>query len=175
MEYHRQSIRLDGFDYSEKRLYFVTVCTHTREEIFGSITDGKMTLNDVGKMVDKTIKSMENKFPVLIDSCQIMPDHVHVVLNVGATLVVAHNENKNHGEIYRAGTRPAPTVGDIVGAFKSLSTNEYIHHVKNDDWPMFDHKLWQRNYFEHIIRNEKEYYAIIQYIRDNPIHYGENQ
>jgi REP element-mobilizing transposase RayT len=172
----RVSHRLSGYDYSSSALYFVTICIQDRVKIFGSIHDGKMLLNDAGKMIDKTIKSMENKFPVLIDSCQIMPDHIHMILNVGATLVVAYNDKTNNtNEICRAGTRPAPTVGNIVGVFKSLSTNEYIYHVKHDHWTMFNRTLWQRNYYDHIIRNEKEYWMIRQYIVNNPLHWNDDE
>ena len=63
----------------------------------------------------------------------------------------------------------APTVGDVVGAFKSLTTNEYIRGVKNNGWSRFNKNLWQRNYYEHIIRNEKSCYQISEYIQTNPL------
>jgi hypothetical protein len=99
--------------------------------------------------------------------------------------VDAHNEtisnNKNYIENnnnvdendYRAGTRPAPTfmLGDIIGAFKSITTNEYIVGVKNHNWKPFNKKLWQRNYYERIIRNEMELNAIRQYIINNPLNW----
>jgi len=68
----------------------------------------------------------------------------------------------------RAGIKPAPTVGDIIGAFKSLTTHEYIIGVKNNEWKPFDKRLWQRNYYERIIRNENELNNIRRYIQDNP-------
>jgi REP element-mobilizing transposase RayT len=123
-----------------------------------------------------------------------MPNHFHTILEiipVGATLVVAPNTNNKGQSIGQprgiaptiaAGITPtiAPTgiptiastgktVGDIVGAFKSMTTNEYIRGVKNNNWQRFNKKLWQRNYWEHIIRNENEYNQISQYIIDNPL------
>jgi REP element-mobilizing transposase RayT len=68
----------------------------------------------------------------------------------------------------RAGTRPAPTLGEITGAFKSITTNEYIRSVKTKNWPPFNKHFWQRNYYEHIIRNDAELNKIRQYIITNP-------
>ena len=69
----------------------------------------------------------------------------------------------------RAGTRPAPTLGEIIGAFKSMSTKEYINNVKINNWPRFNNRLWQRNFYEHIIRNDAELSRIRQYIVENPL------
>ena len=69
----------------------------------------------------------------------------------------------------RAGTRPAPTLGDVVGAFKSLTTHRYVIGVRNHGWPRFQRRLWQRNYDEHIIRNAGELKQVRQYIADNPV------
>ncbi|TXK95032.1 hypothetical protein BMR02_01830 [Methylococcaceae bacterium HT1] len=67
------------------------------------------------------------------------------------------------------------TVGDVVGAFKSLSTNEYIQQVKSNNWPRFNKRLWQRNYYEHIIRNEDSHLIISQYIQSNPVKWQEDK
>jgi putative transposase len=75
----------------------------------------------------------------------------------------------------RAGTRPAPKVGDVVGAFKSLTTNEYIKNVKQNNWQSFAGKLWQRDYYEHIIRNEESYLKIAEYIQNNPLKWQEDK
>ena len=69
----------------------------------------------------------------------------------------------------------APTVGDVVGAFKSLSTNDYIRNVKQNNWQPFNKKLWQRNYYEHIIRDEKTYYQISEYIQTNPLKWQDDK
>lgn len=69
----------------------------------------------------------------------------------------------------------APTVGDVVGAFKSLTTNEYIRGVKNNGWARFNKNLWQRNYYEHIIRNEKSCYQILEYIQTNPLKWQDDK
>jgi REP-associated tyrosine transposase len=69
----------------------------------------------------------------------------------------------------------APTVGNVVGAFKSLSTNEYIRNVKQNNWRTFDNKLWQRNYYEYIIRDEKSYYQISEYIQNNALKWQDDK
>jgi REP element-mobilizing transposase RayT len=97
---------------------------------------------------------------------------------VGATLVVAHEVVAPE---QRAGTSPAPTnaivkttLGDIVGAFKSIATHEYILAVRRGNLPPFAGKIWQRNYYEHIIRNERDWERIRQYIRENPARWAED-
>jgi hypothetical protein len=107
-----------------------------------------------------------------------MPNHVHGILFiVGAPLVGALSlksriDGKDRGQPGkdRAGTRPAPTasLGDVVGIFKSISTHEYAMNVQANNWPPFPGRLWQRNYYERIIRNEKEMNRIRQYIINNP-------
>jgi len=101
---------------------------------------------------------------VVLDTFQIMPNHIHMIIHiVGATLVVAPS--------IRAGIKPAPTttLGNIIGAFKSLTAHEYIMGVKNNGWKSFDKRLWQRNYYEHIIRNESDLNKIREYIKNNPL------
>ena len=122
---NRRSIRLKEYDYSQSGAYFVTVCTHNRECLFGEIVDGEMVLNDAGKMISEKWQELRIRFPhIELDECMIMPNHFHGIVIVGATLVVAQI---NTVDTERAGTRPAPTrkttIGDIVGAFKSITTD----------------------------------------------------
>ncbi len=72
-------------------------------------------------------------------------------------------------------TRVAPTLGDIVGAFKSIAANEYIRNVKNNDWPPFKGSLWQRNYYEHIIRDERDLNRVREYVVNNPYKWQEDE
>ena len=102
----------------------------------------------------------------------IMPNHIHgIIAIVGVPLVGTLKAVSDSPK--RADTRPAPTVGlgDIIGAFKSIATHEYIKGVKQHGWTPFSGKLWQRNYYEHIIRNEKEFSSIREYIRNNPAYW----
>jgi len=171
--HHRRSIRLKGYDYSQAGAYFITLCTQDRACLFGKVVNGEMRLNDAGRMVLAEWNRLPERFPHLVlDAFVVMPNHVHGILvitdpaptagatlgatvgaTVGATLVVAPT---------------APTVGNIIGAFKSRVTVEYIRGVKTSGWPPFRGRLWQRNYYEHIIRNERALNAIRQYIMENP-------
>ena len=201
--HHRRSIRLKGYDYSQAGLYFVTIVCQNREHFFGKIENGKMILNDAGKMVnDEWLKLPERFHNIRLHEYIVMPNHFHAILeivnqnenNVGATLVVGPNNNNNTIDINQKGQPQgiAPTgtptetptgtptalpteiqtnkktLGDIVGAFQSITTVEYIRGVKTKNWKPFDKKIWQRNYWEHIIRNKKSYNTISEYIRNNP-------
>ena len=149
--------------------------------MFGDSVDGKMKLNDAGRMTSAEWGALPNRFPAVeLDAFIIMPNHVHgiiVITNdnvVGAGLVPALNGTTQNGIIAngttanRATTRVAPTVGDIVGAYKSITTVLYTRGVTNAGWPPFRGRLWQRNYYEHIIRNEAALNRIRQYIAENP-------
>ena len=171
MNKQRQSIRLKNYDYAQSGLYFVTICTQNRECLFGDIIDGKMVLNNVGNMIEKWWNIIPERFNMTkLDTFQIMPNHLHGIIviesnNVGAGFIPALPA---HGK--RATTRVAPTItlGDIIGAFKSLTTHEYVVGVKNNGWKPFDKRLWQRNYYEHVIRNEFDLNKIRKYIVNNP-------
>lgn len=188
MTQHRRSIRLKEYDYAQTGAYFVTICTHQREPLFGEILKGVMGLNAVGCMVLDVWRGLSQRFSsVALDEFIVMPNHVHAIfwitdIRVGAPLVGALPRT---GAPPRAvvpetdvvgirtdgvGTRPTPTVtlGDIVGAMKSITTVEYIHRQRNVNPHQVIPKLWQRNYYERIIRTEEELHAIRHYIRNNP-------
>ena len=180
--FRRRSLRLQGFDYSKEGAYFVTVCTRNRECLFGAVVDGKMRLNDVGRVVQSVWDGLSERFSVIeLDACVVMPNHIHGIIAVGAPLVGAQEGIPDDG----ATTRVAPTVGNIVGAFKSITTNEYIRGVKTGSWPPFFDRLWQRNYYEHVIRSEESLNRIREYIstnllrweldRENPWRQGEDE
>jgi REP element-mobilizing transposase RayT len=176
----RKSIRLKNYNYASKGFYFVTICTQNRKCLFGNIVDKKMVLNDVGRMVKYIWQLLPNRYAMELDAFQIMPNHIHsiVQITVGATLVVARSMRAGiKPELragikpeLRAGIKPAPTatLGNIIGAFKSLTTHKYINGVKNNNWPRFNKRLWQRNFYEHIIRNENDLNRIRKYIKNNP-------
>jgi len=167
--HHRRSIRLKGYDYSQAGAYFITLCTQDRACLFGKVVNGEMRLNDAGRMVLAEWNRLPERFPqVVLDAFVVMPNHVHGILvitdpapTVGATVGATPTVG--------ATTRVAPTVGNIIGAFKSRVTVEYIRGVKTSGWPPFRGRLWQRNYYEHIIRNERALNAIRRYILENPL------
>jgi REP-associated tyrosine transposase len=167
----RRSLRLKAYDYAQAGAYFVTICTQDRTCLFGDIVDDHMQLNDAGYVLAETWARIPAQFSdVEIDAFVVMPNHVHGIIvlpdagpPVGATLVVARNPDGA-----RAAARAAPTLGDVVGAFKSAATVEYIRGAKTKAWPKFHRRLWQRNYYEHVIRNETALNRIRRYIDENP-------
>ncbi len=188
---NRRTIRLRAYDYTTPGAYFVTVCTQDQAHLFGDVVDGGMRLNDAGRMIIDIWESLSDRFPTIrLDAFVVMPNHVHgIIVIVGAPLVGAQAENHdaddhtvgaslvgaqiedhdNADAQTRAATRAAPTLGDIVGAFKSITTVEYIRGVKQHGWSPFHKRLWQRNYYEHIIRNDRALDAIRRYIVQNPV------
>ena len=176
--HNRRSIRLKGYDYSQQGLYFITVCCQDRACLFGDISNGEMVLNDAGKMISTEWLALKKRFPnIELHEYIVMPNHFHGILEiVGASLVGVHNNdypyvnpNDNNTNGQPQGIAPTKkTVGDMMDAFKSITSVEYIRGVKTHNWKRFNKKLWQRNYWEHIIRNDKSLDRIAAYIINNP-------
>jgi putative transposase len=167
--HHRRSIRLKEYDYSQAGAYFITICVKDKSCLFGNILDDKMILNDAGAMVDKWWQKIPEKFPdIELDEYQIMPNHFHaIVVNTG-NLASTGTVNNLPGEENTLGEHTGSPLFSVVRWFKTMSTNEYIRNVKSNNWPTFNGKLFQRNYWEHIIRGEQSYNNIADYIRNNP-------
>jgi len=164
--HHRRSIRLKGYDYSLSGAYFVTVCSYRKERIFEDII--------VASIIKEQWQNLPRKFSCIeLDEFVIMPNHIHFILwikDVGATLAVAPN---NETTSKRAGTSPAPTIGNIVGASKSMVSTEYLKWINQNNAER-SAILWQRNYYEHIIRNEESLNRIRNYIINNPLKWEED-
>lgn len=172
-DYHqRKNIRLKGYDYSQIGMYYITICCQDRICLFGEIASGKLISNDAGIMIEREWLKLPDQFPnIVLHEFVVMPNHFHGILqiDVGAPLVVAQNNEDNIQIGQPQGIAPTnKTVGDMVGAFKSISTVEYIRGVEHLNWQRFNGKLWHRNYHEHIIRDELSYRRISNYIRNNP-------
>ena len=165
-KHHRRSIRLKGYDYSSNGAYYVTIVTQGREHFFGRITNQEMSLNDAGQMILKWWNELSNKFPhVELGTEIVMPNHFHgIIFIVGADPRVRPDNTITE----------LPPLSQIIQWFKTMTTNEYIRGVKQSDWQPFKGKLWQRNYYEHIIRNEKELQQKINYIFNNPSRWDED-
>lgn len=188
--HHRRSIRLKGYDYAQAGLYFVTICCDNRICRFGNIDNGEMILNEFGTIAYNEWQKLSERFNNFeLDVFQIMPNHIQGIIvlnNVGATLAVAQNgggdtqngdvDTQNGGQRndnIGATARVAPTISDIVGAYKSLVANGCLEIYKTRNETMG--KLWQRNYYEHIIRNKKSYETISNYIINNPAKWAEDK
>ena len=166
--HHRRSIRLKGYDYTQPGAYFVTLCTHDRAHLFGEVVDGEMRLNEWGEIVrDEWFKTAQVRPYVQLrdDEFVVMPNHIHGIIwiadNVGATRRVAPTDR-----VAPTTPRgPAPqSIGAIIGQFKSAVTKR-MNELRDTPGAL----VWQRNYYEHIIRNERALNAIRQYIDENPL------
>ncbi len=166
--HHRRSIRLKGYDYSQKGYYFVTICIQNRECLLGQSINNTIVLNDAGLMVQNIWKTLSEHYPgVGIDSYIIMPNHIHGIIIVGAgPRACPCGVNTLQRE---AGMDTTMKLSDIIHRFKSLTTNIYHKSVIQYNWPSFPGKLWQRNYYDHIIRNDQELNQIREYIINNPV------
>ncbi len=145
-------MRLSGYDYSLPGAYFVTICTSNRKNLFGAVSNGTMVVNGGGKAVIETWESLPLRFAGLeLDAFSVMPNHVHGLILVGAQFIAPAE----------GVTSQAPELGQIIRSFKSSST--YLIRRKYNP-----HFAWQRNYYEHIVRDEDSLNRIRKYIATNP-------
>jgi len=164
--HHRRSIRLRGYDYSVAGVYFVTVCTQERECLFGEIVAGEMQMNDAGQIVESVWNDLPVRYPgVAVDVYVVMPNHFHgivVLINEPVGAPLAAPSNQRDGEMDQGAASGAPTLGTVIRAFKSISAIAVNRITERSG------RLWQRNYYERVIRNEQEWQQAGQYIIDNP-------
>jgi len=167
--HHRRSIRLQGYDYSQAGAYYVTIVTWQRDFLFGGIVDGEMKLNQRGKIVEECWQAIPEHFPnVELGAYVIMPNHVHGII------VIVDNRR---GAIYRAPTGESNTekfgkpikssLPTIMRTYKAAVTR-IIGKELNETG------IWQRNYYEHVIRNEKDFQNKTDYIEANPLLWHED-
>ncbi|MBN1200734.1 MAG: transposase [Anaerolineae bacterium] len=177
--HHRRSIRLQGYDYSQAGAYFVTVCTHDRKCLLGKIVDQQVCLTGAGEIVSETWHTISSRFAcVELDAFVIMPNHIHGILvildgpgPVGAELALPNHQAKRPPDMIRRDVeRCAPTLGHIIQAFKSISAIACNRHLDRAGLP-----FWQRNYYEHVIRDADDLNQIRQYIENNPTRWAEDQ
>jgi REP element-mobilizing transposase RayT len=189
--HHRRSIRLAGHDYSLPGAYFVTTCTRQGLCLFGKVEDGRMRLNPAGKMVAEAWGSLGSEFDfIVIDDFVVMPNHLHGVIwlkregehevrpydedegDCPSGLVGPSGEGEHEVRPYDDGRMPRGTarrsLGRVIQRFKSITTVRYIEGAKRSEWRSFHGKLWLRNYFERVVRNDDELNAIRAYIATNP-------
>jgi len=168
-KHHRRSIRLPGYNYAQAGAYFVTVCAQNRECLFGEIVDGKMRLKDAGRMVGSVWEELPRHYAGIdIDAFVVMPNHVHGIIILRDHHVVGATPRGCPTSGQAQGPAPTMSLPDVVHRFKSLTTARYRQGVAEKGWPPFCRRLWQRNYYEHVIRGEDELNRIRRYIEDNP-------
>ena len=179
-KHHRRSIRLKGYDYSGEGLYSVTICTHDRECVLGEIKDGRMVLSRFGEIARRCWDEIPGHFGCVgLDEHVIMPNHMHGVILLrdisGRDEVTCRDEVTSSLQEYDLETKPQrlftiqrPTLGQIVAFYKYRST-KLINEMRNAPGTRF----WQRNYYEHIIRNGNDLDRIRKYIMDNVAKWSE--
>jgi putative transposase len=178
--YHRRSIRLRGYDYAQVGTYFVTVCVHGRECVLGAIDGDRVRLSEAGQVVLSTWQRLPLRFPrIACDAFVVMPNHIHGIImivnpgqtgirSVGAGLALPSSDTfltRNQGT-----PRGAPTLGHIVGAFKSVSAVACNRLLDRRGVP-----FWQRNYWEHVIRDDDDLNHLRDYIESNPARWAEDE
>jgi len=193
-KHHRRSIRLKEYDYASPSGYFVTICTYNHEPLLGSIDRETVHLNKIGEMVKREWEALHARFPIMkMDEFVVMPNHLHGIIfihegkmgegNVGEGNVGEGNVGEGNvgegklrpyesEEITRLHGTTFGSLGRIIQGFKSITANQYLVAVKREEDGVVTPKLWQRNYYEHVIRNEKDLNMIREYIRNNPLHWA---
>jgi REP element-mobilizing transposase RayT len=169
--HYRRSIRLKGYDYTQPGAYFITICTHNRANLFGAVVDGEMRLNEAGRIAEQCWRDIPAHFPhVALDAFVIIPNHVHGVLwivdddiGIGA---------KNFSPLPLRPSEPtfppwpprgtSRTIGSVVRGFKIGVTKWFRQNTSV-------YAVWQRNYYEHIIRDDRVLDTIRRYISENPL------
>jgi REP element-mobilizing transposase RayT len=192
----RQSLRLKGYDYSLAGAYFVTIVAQNRLCLFGTIENEAVVLSPAGEMLQAVWQTLPTRFPkVVLDAFVVMPNHFHAIIVFPAPLLSSSPGSlpanstdaeqkvptrgtptddvpRLSGAEQRVSTRDTPTerptLGAVVGAWKSLTTVEYIAGVKTRGWMPFAGRLWQRNYYEHVVRDDDDLARIRYYIATNP-------
>ena len=151
----RKRLRLQNFDYSTSGAYFITICTKDRENLFGPVGADSIS----ARMIEKTFLEIIDKYngvdsPIYV----VMPNHFHAIIT-----------------ILRADMESAPTLSEIVQSFKRYSTIEYTKMVKEGILPPFNKQIWQRSFYDHVIRNQHDYENIVKYIYENPMRWEYDQ
>jgi REP element-mobilizing transposase RayT len=167
--YHRRSIRLKGYDYTQSGAYFITFCTYQRMHLFGEVVNGEMVLNDAGKIArDEWFKTAELRPYVKLyeDEFVIMPNHGHGIIWIDDDDVGARRRRARTDVIEKFGKPVKGSIPTIVRAYKSAVTYA-VNAAENQRGAV----LWQRNYYEHIVRNDRELHNIEWYILNNPINW----
>src|SRR5215210_8089620 len=159
-QHHRRSIRMNGYDYTRDGAYLVTICTQDRVRLFGTVVNGYMQMNECGREVANCWMWLAERYLyVHLDQWIVMPDHIHGIV------VVADRT----GGAGRGGSRTAPTstkrktLGRLIGAFKTVST-KCINNVRSTPGA----KVWQRNYYEQVVRDGLQLHRVRRYIANNP-------
>lgn len=171
MTRNRRSSRLPGYDYASGGWYFITICTQKRECLFGEIVgvgrdrpQNEMRLDKYGEIVNWVWQSLPEHHMVQLDQFQIMPNHIHMIIVIQQRSAIPGGARRGVARYAPTGKMVSGSLSTIVRSFKSEVAKQ-IHKIDPNI------RVWQRNYYEHIIRSEKELSAIRKYIQDNPVNW----
>lgn len=154
----RNSLRYEGYDYASAGGVFVTIVTHNRQEIFGTMDVDSVVLSSAGEALSNRWTQIHERSPAVdVDASIIMPDHIHGILWHGVA----------EAEI-------ATSTGDIVRWLKACVLADFTKGVKESGWQPYDGRLWQRGYYDHIIRGDRDLQTIREYIGANPATWMQN-
>ena len=189
-KHHRRSIRLKGYDYSAAGAYFITICAFQRQCLFGQVVNGEIQLNEFGQMVaEEWLHSKEIRQEIDFDAWVIMPNHLHGIVLIESIDPVGANgclpsefdgEGANHHLPSSSPLRHDPhrlvppmrprSLASFIAGFKSATTKR-INTLRNAAGT----PVWQRNYYDHIIRNERSLQHMRHYIKNNPLTWADDQ
>jgi putative transposase len=179
-KHHRRSIRLRGHNYSGGGAYFVTICVQDKQCMLGRLVDSRMILSECGQVVQHVWDMLPQRFPTLVlDAFQLMPNHLHAILVIPGTGLEPSLAVATGAAVIKLGPQavgtesrsrtPSPSMGEVVGAFKSISTIA-VHRLEARP----GRRLLQENFFEHIIRSVDELEKVRDYIQQNPARWQED-
>jgi REP element-mobilizing transposase RayT len=160
----RKLNRLQGYDYRRNALYFVTSCVQDRVKYFGKIEQGKMILNEFGKIAERQFNWLQGQYVyVILHSFVIMPNHVHAIIEIDDTIVEQCMVK-------------IKSLSELIGAYKT-TTSKQIHLIEmtSSDHIFSKPFAWQRSFHDHIIRDEEALLRISNYIENNPVNWKEDK
>ena len=144
----RKPTRLKKYDYSTEGAYFITICTKDKKHLFGPVGADSISARMIKQTFTETIKQFDGiEAPIFV----VMPNHLHAIITIS-----------------RADMESAPTISHVIQAFKRYSTIQYIKLVQKGKAVPFEKQIWQRSFYDHIIRNQQDYDEIYNYIVNNP-------
>lgn len=147
----RRPLRLAGYDYTTAGCYFITICTYQRQELFKTFVGADLRVRPSPDNIPlRWLWELEQKYAVCVDIYAILPDHVHMILVI-------------------PGGHIGPPLPEMVKWYKTQTTNAMIRSVQAGQLPRFSEHIWQRGYYDHIIRNDKDLESARQYIQNNPL------
>ncbi|MEZ4668028.1 MAG: transposase [Anaerolineae bacterium] len=171
----RKSPRLKGYDYTQEGAYFVTICTHQRQFLFGEVVNGEMRLNELGLITEECWELIPDHFPHMeLDAFVVMPNHVHGILLIAAPPVLKPQQPSSFVGTRHASSAATPrdnqprgtmhgSLYTAMGSYKSAVTRRVRQHMQTDDT-----SIWQISFHDHIIRSEQSLNKIRHYVLNNP-------